>query len=407
MDNLCKSGNCKQKISEYRESNRKLYDDIDGLESDIKEKDDFLQKVVKARNFLQNEVADLKKKNRVLQEDKNELVEKNEQLDEDAETGLMMVRKAHERERNLTKEVEEYKRNVIENNQKIKEIEKENMEVKAKLKFLKDKFETSLKENQASTTAKETKIKELEHKIFDAEEKTSSLHQDCYQKAVIDLKLKEQDDLIGLLRSEKDSHLMKIADLNDELVLKKKELYEFESQTLLKSASSSLSDELAQVGVFTCDQCNLNFRCEDELKDHKTRTHEAKLSKKLFVLSKLSFLENKVSEQKLQLTSSLYKLKEHEKKKRQFCTCKSFCRIFHNKHNYYHSASDEIFEKLEINSIVLNVSNNAESEHFGAKRKYYCCNQCEKTFQRQGDLKKHKKAEHRVKKSLNGGSTEL
>ena len=52
----------------------------------------------------------------------------------------MMVKKAHEREKKLTNEVDEYKRNVFGNNQKNKEIEKENVAVKAKLKFIKDKF---------------------------------------------------------------------------------------------------------------------------------------------------------------------------------------------------------------------------------------------------------------------------
>ena len=53
MEELCKARNCKKKLSEYRELNSKLYDDIYSLESDIKDKDDFLQKVIKARNALQ------------------------------------------------------------------------------------------------------------------------------------------------------------------------------------------------------------------------------------------------------------------------------------------------------------------------------------------------------------------
>ena len=151
--------------------------------------------------------------------------------------------------------------------------EKENIELKTELKLFKDKFETNLKETQALAAATETKIKELEHKISDAEEQTTSLHDYCYQKDEIDLKLKDHDDLIELLQNEKDSHLMRITELKDELVWKSKDLQELESHTLLTSASNSLSDELAQVGVFTCDQCNLNFRCESALKDHKTETH--------------------------------------------------------------------------------------------------------------------------------------
>ena len=70
--------NQKIKIQEFREANSKLYDDIGSLESDIKDNDDFLQKVVKARNGLQNEVSDLKKKNRDLVEENNEVIEKKQ-----------------------------------------------------------------------------------------------------------------------------------------------------------------------------------------------------------------------------------------------------------------------------------------------------------------------------------------
>ena len=68
--------NCKKKNSEHKENNRKLHDDIDALRSDIKKGDDHLQKMVTARNSLHNEVANLEKKNRDLQGEKNELIKK-------------------------------------------------------------------------------------------------------------------------------------------------------------------------------------------------------------------------------------------------------------------------------------------------------------------------------------------
>ena len=61
--------------------------------------------------------------------------EKNDQLDEDAETGLMMVNSAHERERKLNKEVEDHKKNSIEDEKKKSDLEKENRELKIKLNF--------------------------------------------------------------------------------------------------------------------------------------------------------------------------------------------------------------------------------------------------------------------------------
>ena len=85
---MCKNEYCRKKLKEYRELTTKLYDDIDGLESDIKDKDDFLQTVIKARNACQSEIAVLKKKNSQLIKENNDLLEKKDQLDEDAETGL-------------------------------------------------------------------------------------------------------------------------------------------------------------------------------------------------------------------------------------------------------------------------------------------------------------------------------
>ena len=63
MEQICKNNYCKKKLQEYRESTSKLYDNIDSLEDDLKERDQFVQKVVKQRNNYQEEISLLKKKN--------------------------------------------------------------------------------------------------------------------------------------------------------------------------------------------------------------------------------------------------------------------------------------------------------------------------------------------------------
>ena len=73
MDLICKTGHCKKKLNEYRDLTRKLYDDIDNLETDFKDKEDFLQKIVKARNNLQEDVFQLRKKNSDLVKENNKL----------------------------------------------------------------------------------------------------------------------------------------------------------------------------------------------------------------------------------------------------------------------------------------------------------------------------------------------
>ena len=110
----------------------------------------------------------------------------------------MTARKAHERERNSSRKVEEYQRN--------------------------DEGETNLKETQALAAATETKTKELEHKKSDAEEQTTRLHDHCH-------KLKDHDDLTESLQNEKDSHLLRSTDLKHELVWKCKDPQELKSHT--------------------------------------------------------------------------------------------------------------------------------------------------------------------------------
>ena len=89
---MCKNGYCRKKISEYRERTRKLYDDLDTLENDIKDKDDFVQHVVIARNSLQAEMSSLEKKNTGLMDKNFELSQKIDQLDEDTDTGVQLLR---------------------------------------------------------------------------------------------------------------------------------------------------------------------------------------------------------------------------------------------------------------------------------------------------------------------------
>ena len=242
--------------------------------------------------------------------------------------------------------------NYIENNQKKIELEKENLELKSKLNFLKDNFEKNLKENQESSTFKEEQIKILQQEVIDAKDQSNHTHDDFYQKSEIEMKLQEQADWIEALEVEKDSMKKKNEDLNDELTTKNKEVQDLESQIVLKSSKSLLSEELAQVGMFKCDQCNFYFENEAELKNHNVATHEVVINGKLNLLEKMSHLERTVSQQKLNLTTSLLNLKKNESKESHVCKCKTYCRINHQKHNYIRSKSDEIAQVI-INCIYI------------------------------------------------------
>ena len=77
MAGLCENSNCKKKLREYRELTGKLYDEVDKVEKDLKERDEFLQQVIKARNNFKSEAKHLKKRNDELVKENDSLIEKS------------------------------------------------------------------------------------------------------------------------------------------------------------------------------------------------------------------------------------------------------------------------------------------------------------------------------------------
>ena len=78
---MCENKQCRKKFREYIELNSKQVEEIYGLENDIKEKEEFVQKLVKARNEFQSEAYSLKKKNEDLIKGNDYLVERAGQLE--------------------------------------------------------------------------------------------------------------------------------------------------------------------------------------------------------------------------------------------------------------------------------------------------------------------------------------
>ena len=114
--------------------------------------------------------------------------------------------------------------------------------------------------------------------------------------------------------------------------------------------------------------------------------------------------------QKICLTLLLFEFKKNENILNQKCRCRiklgSFCRINHAKYSFVKVKSDEFYLNLK------NISNKAtkcqeirvvdsikvDSTSNGAIRKKYLCNECDKEFSKQGQLKKHVKSEHKKTK---------
>ena len=345
MEQICQNKNCKKKLTDYRELNRKLYDDIDSVESDLKERDDFVHKVVKARNDFQKEVEILKKKNSELMKDNDDLIEKNDQLDEDTEDGIKMLRNAHERERKLKNELDEFKEKVIKDAEKIFELEKERSEMQSKFLAVKNKFSKSLKENQEMFMLKEIKIKEIEKEIVKFKEskdktETNNEHLEC------DTKLQENIEHLHNLEEENNILKQKKDDLIDELEIKKGEVKDLKIAQInnkLKNSGTSLKEELEQIKLVKCNKCQFTFVTLDALNDHKKNVHSETVKSDL--MQKIDSLKVMISDQKANSISSLYKLKEEERKSIQNCGCKEkeYCRINHQKYSYIKSQTEGTF----------------------------------------------------------------
>ena len=107
--------------------------------------------------------------------------------------------------------------------------------------------------------------------------------------------------------------------------------------------------------------CRKDTRIESHLKMHNKRMHE---------------LETKINFQKSRLIGDILKLKKKENSSDHNCYCKSFCRIFHKKHNWKKSACQHLMDKLYIL-----ISSNT-------------CNSCDKTFTSKENVKVHENSVH-------------
>ena len=397
MDQSCRNNYCKKKLTEYREFTSKLYDDIHSIENDIKEKDVFIHKIVKARNDYQKEVEVLKKKNSALLKENNDLLEKNDQLDEDAEDGMKMLKNAHERERKLTKESDKCKEIAIKDAEKIFGLEKERQELQSKYDVIKEKFGKSLRENQELFSLKDAKIKDMEKEILESKEikeKNENTNAQFDYEGIIQEKSNRLESLEAenkMMKKEKD-------DLMDELEVKKKEVKDLEvnqNKRELESSRGSLQEELLEVGLMKCNHCSFTFASFGDLKEHNNIVHSETL--KADLLKKINNLGMQISEQKADTFSALYLLKEEERRGLTICRCKEkeYCRINHQQYSYIKSKSDDFLVKLNRFSVTNKIS--STSIVSGARIKCYTCNKCEKTFAKQGQLKRHKKSEHREK----------
>jgi hypothetical protein len=116
--------------------------------------------------------------------------------------------------------------------------------------------------------------------------------------------------------------------------------------------SKSLSEELGiqdprSLNVsLECSMCQMRSSIDIDMKDHKISNHCAFHMKQVLKRKIMDFGKEN-TKKRMNLKSSILKMKEKELKENVFCKCKSFCRIFHSKHNWQKNPSEEFESKLE------------------------------------------------------------
>ena len=125
---------------------------------------------------------------------------------------------------------------------------------------------------------------------------------------------------------------------------------------------------------FECNVCEQIFTKKIEFQSHQEEHRNEQIS--AWKLRENEF-EQSGFQQKLKLSSDLFKLREKENQDAK-CKCKKYCRIYHIKHNWKASLSQKLLLKMD----------SVRSEN-------YSCKTCDQTFVKSDDLMKHVQDDHR------------
>ena len=93
---------------------------------------------------------------------------------------------------------------------------------------------------------------------------------------------------------------------------------------------------------YMCGECDKDFENGLSLKFHMKSVHEARDTKLMKLKMKLFEIGGKISEQKLDLTNKICKLKENEFHGNETCQCIGWCAISHRKHSWKKSICQEL-----------------------------------------------------------------
>jgi N-terminal acetyltransferase B complex non-catalytic subunit len=310
----------RDKIEAYVAREHELEDERMSLVIDLKERDDFAQKVVRERNKCQAEIKELKD---IIENKNKENVERE-----------MIISKEKEIKANIVKEFTDENAGILKD---IAKLEKKKEQTEKE----KEKMEKDCNEQKEEVF----RLKGIIHKIqTNIEEKEATLVKVESEKEGLEMRL--------YVMKEENEELKEIIEKND------------------NSKANSLSKELGYLW-----EHNDSLEFEENVVEKNVKNDVLKDA----LIKEENELKERICHQKIKLNEDLLKLNIKECEERSFCQCRGYCRVFHNKHNWYKSKSKELMEEMKSQRI-------------------YQCDQCEIKFSRLKALSQHNKTEHRVRR---------
>ena len=370
-------------IERYKVDKTNLYKEMEDMEKEFKDKEEYIDHLRKKRSDLEKEVRFLKdkveRKNEDLVKADNDVMEAKFKVVEQEEISKRKITKLKEESKVFTKQVEISNKVIA--------------ALKGEVKNLKDILESKNKLNVENVDALEVKINALRDSLEKEKSKQTVQNED---KEIQTIAINDEKEKFEL---ENECLKRKVEDLGEEIFEKNSRIEKLENRLASKSlenSQNSLKDELEKAFVATCEKCGKLFKTEKDLKDHMKNEHD-KSAARISFQNKLKKLEIDLSKQRMHLTSSLLKLKEKEVLNKDCCSCVGFCHINHRKHNFFKSTVEDIFDKLKHtmkDEDVVEIKETKKKDNkyeSGTKKKSYKCNSCKSIFKTMAVLKKHEK----------------
>ena len=226
----------KKMIERYKGDKTNLYKEMEEMEKEFKDKEEYIDHLRKKRSDLEKEVRFLKdkveRKNEDLVKADNDVMEAKFKVVEQEE----IITKLKEGSKVLTKKVEISNKVIA--------------ELKGEVKILKDILESKNKSNVENVDALEVKINALRDSLDKEKSKQTVQNEDkeIQTIAINDEKEKFEHEIECLKR--------KIEDLGEEIFEKNSRIEENRlASKSLENSQNSLKDELEKAFVATCEKC--------------------------------------------------------------------------------------------------------------------------------------------------------